>query len=181
MLPFKPFFLCILDTLFPSILIMSAESSPTVVSKDAAVSSKDNELPAMVNGLSISSSLTLPPTNMLKPKRWQPSYGPLFKAYAFALRSKITGTGDMSGEDKAFFTSTSMQRGVPLNMHDAYTNARIFALANVMQNEKSPVLREDGDSFVRYLERLATYSENPNSENKLERYLTCLLQLSRPS
>lgn len=63
------------------------------------------------------------------------------------------GGGDLSGHDEAFFASTSMQRGVPMKMHDAYTNARIFALADVIQNERSPVLSENGPSYVGYLER----------------------------
>ncbi|KAK2759271.1 hypothetical protein CKAH01_16687 [Colletotrichum kahawae] len=93
------------------------------------------------------------PSTPKSPKHWYRSYGPLFKAYALALRSKISGAGDMYDDDKAFFTSTSMQRGVPLRMHEAYTNGRIFTLSDVIQNGPSPVLSEDGPSFVKYLER----------------------------
>lgn len=60
----------------------------------------------------------------------------------------------MSGDDKAFFTSTSiLQRGVPLSMQDSYTNGRIFTLSDTMQEEKCPLFSTDGHSFVRYLER----------------------------
>lgn len=63
------------------------------------------------------------------------------------------GAGDMSSDDQAFFTSTSMQGGVPMKMHDAYINARVFALADAIQNERSPTLSEGGHSFVQYLQR----------------------------
>jgi hypothetical protein len=63
------------------------------------------------------------------------------------------GAGDMAGDDQAFFTSTSMQRGVPMKMHDAYTNARVFSLADSIQTERSPTLSEGGHSFVQYLEK----------------------------
>ena len=81
------------------------------------------------------------------------SFGPLFKAYALALRPKITASFDLSDDNSAFFASTSMQRGVPLKMHDVYVNGRVFTLANTMQSDNSPVFREEGRSYVEYLER----------------------------
>ncbi|KAL3291428.1 hypothetical protein RB213_012065 [Colletotrichum asianum] len=59
----------------------------------------------------------------------------------------------MFSDDQAFFTSTSMQRGVPMKMSDAYTNARVFSLADCIQSDRSPTLNENERSFVRYLER----------------------------
>lgn len=99
-------------------------------------------------------SATVPASVPMSAKRLQRSFGPLFKAYAFALRAKISGgASDMSSDDQAFFTSTSMQRGVPMKMDDAYTNARVFSLADCIQSDRSPTLSESERSFVRYLER----------------------------
>ncbi|KAL2275028.1 hypothetical protein FJTKL_02569 [Diaporthe vaccinii] len=98
------------------------------------------------------------------------SFGPLFKAYAFALRSKIMGgAGDMSSDDQAFFTSTSMQGGVPMKMHDAYINSRVFALADAIQTERSPTLSEGGHSFVQYLQSYLDHVEDTSrtDEEKL--------------
>lgn len=63
------------------------------------------------------------------------------------------GAGDLSNDDQAFFTSTSMQGGIPMKMHDAYVNARVFSLADAIQIEGNPILSEAGHSFVQYLER----------------------------
>ncbi|KXH62988.1 hypothetical protein CSAL01_12953 [Colletotrichum salicis] len=90
-----------------------------------------------------------------KLKRYQQSFGPLFKAYAIALKAKVMGdAGDMLSEDQAFSTSTSMQPGVPLKMHDAYINGRIFSLSDAMQTENCPTLGEGRHSFVEYLEKV---------------------------
>lgn len=102
----------------------------------------------------LSRSLTAPTTVQMSSKRLQRSFGPLFKAYAFALRAKVMGgAGDLSSDNQAFFTSTSMQGGIPMKMHDAYVNARVFALADAIQIERNPILSEGGQSFVQYLER----------------------------
>ncbi len=83
-------------------------------------------------------------------QRSQRLFGPLLKAYASALQSKINGSGDMSGEDKAFFTSASvLERGVPLEMQDPYTNVRAFALSDAIQKEKSSFSSTDEDSFIK--------------------------------
>ena len=64
------------------------------------------------------------------------------------------GTGDLAGDDQAFFTSTSMQSGVPMMMHDAYIDVRVFSLADAIQTERIPTLIEGGhSSFVQYLEK----------------------------
>ncbi|CAG7559065.1 unnamed protein product [Fusarium equiseti] len=104
-------------------------------------------------------------------KRMQRSFGPLFRAYALALRSKIMGgTGDLAGDDLAFFTSTSMQSGVPMKMHDAYINARVFSIADSIQTERIPTLIEGGhSSFVQYLENYLDHVEDTSrtDEDKL--------------
>lgn len=110
--------------------------------------------PPLVRKPPLSRSFSAPEAVQKSSKRLQRSFGPLFKAYAFALRAKIMGgAGDMSSDDQAFFTSTSMQGGVPMKMHDAYVNARVFALADAIQTERSPTLSEGGHSFVQYLQR----------------------------
>lgn len=66
----------------------------------------------------------------------------------------------MSSDDQAFFTSTSMQGGVPMKMHDAYINARVFSLADSIQTERSPTLSEGGHSFVQYLQRRVSVADH---------------------
>lgn len=128
---------------------------------NVAMSSLDQSEPVATNSQLEEPLVALYKSAMSKPlleakstTRSQRFFGPLIKSYALALRSKIGGSGDMSGEDKAFFTSTSiLQRGVPLSMQDSYTNGRIFSISDVMQEEKCPLFSTDGHSFVRYLER----------------------------
>lgn len=64
-------------------------------------------------------------------------------------------SGDISGTEKALFTSTSMRRGVPIAMHDAFTNGRVFALADGMQDPRSPLASDGSDcpSYASYLKR----------------------------
>lgn len=127
-------------------------SIPTVVpSPTAASSTAGTFLPEEPH---ISRSFTAPTTVQMSSKRLQRSFDPLFKAYAFALRAKVMGgAGDLSHDDQAFFTSTSMQGGIPMKMHDSYINSRVFALSDAIQIERSPILSEGGHSFVQYLER----------------------------
>ncbi|KAF0316411.1 hypothetical protein GQ607_016334 [Colletotrichum asianum] len=122
--------------------------------------------PSFVAAPHLLRSATVPASVPTSAKRLQRSFGPLFKAYAFALRAKISGgAGDMFSDDQAFFTSTSMQRGVPMKMSDAYTNARVFSLADCIQSDRSPTLNETERSFVRYLE---SYLDNVKDTSRTD-------------
>lgn len=137
----------------------SSPTSPSVPNETSPESTPGAVATPLVGGPHLVQSVTAPEPREKYAKRLQRSFGPLLRAYAFALRSKIMGgAGDMSGDDQAFFTSTSMQRGVPIKMHDAYINARVFSLADSMQTERSPTLSESGNSFAQYLEKYVYYS-----------------------
>jgi hypothetical protein len=74
------------------------------------------------------------------------------RAYANALRSHLTGDGDLSKIDKAIFVWTNLMRGVPIKAQPEFVNARVFALSDAMQDGKSPILTASGDkSFVSFL------------------------------
>ncbi|RSL44908.1 hypothetical protein CEP53_011017 [Fusarium sp. AF-6] len=132
---------------------MSTPNQTTQSNEAMPVATPANH-PAVAEEPHFSRSVTAPAAVNKSSKRLHRSFGPLFKAYAFALRAKVMGgAGDLAGDDQAFFTSTSMQRGVPMKMHEAYINARVFSLADAIQTERSPTLSEGGHSFVQYLEK----------------------------
>ncbi|KXH43605.1 hypothetical protein CNYM01_02744 [Colletotrichum nymphaeae SA-01] len=151
---------------------MSGDSPPTPAALSNQATSVSLPLRSLVEENAVMKAATgvaavAKPTKL---KRYQQSFGPLFKAYAIALKAKVMGgAGDMFSEDQAFFTSTSMQPGVPLKMHDAYINGRIFSLSDAMQTENCPTLGEGRHSFVQYLESYIDHVEDTSrtDEEKL--------------
>lgn len=82
-------------------------------------------------------------------KRTQPSL--VLKAYALALRSRITLQDDLNQSGQAIFVAGPQQKGIPIGTVAAYVNEQLYQLANAVQSTDVVSFNPGKGNYFEYL------------------------------
>ena len=81
----------------------------------------------------------------------------IVKAYAHALKSKLTFNTNLGATNKAIFITTPTEKGIPVHVAEEYSNEMLYQHANAIQTDNDLSFGHEGDYFE-YLNQYGPYS-----------------------
>lgn len=131
--------------------------APTRINEPIQAAPADDELAAipLFDNISLAGSLHVPGARLVTvPVRPDLTQPPLYwKAFAFALKSRFTTSGDLYQDGQALFIAGPNQAGVPIGspFPEPITNYHTFMEADTMQVMNKPSFSLEGASYFDYL------------------------------